>query len=150
MLHKTVVFDIFLMNLPIRSTFELLVLVKIFVHIVIITFLKISEIIIWLTMLHPPNRVSNLKGSFYSWILYNHGRSISVKLPEVWALYSFTLPLTTFVDRHYTVKFFVISRIFIHLSRESDQSVITSSLRSCCPSVYHSNPTKCLSERLNK
>ena len=32
---------------------------------------------------------------------------------------------------------FVVSCIFILLSRESDQCAITSSLRSCRPSVYH-------------
>ena len=33
----------------------------------------------------------------------------------------------------------ILSCIFILLSRESDQSAITSLLRSCRPSVYHSN-----------
>ena len=51
------------------------------------------------------------------------------------------------------MSFFVFNRICILLSRESDQSVITSSLRSCRPSVYHfkiENLVKCLFQQHNK
>ena len=40
------------------------------------------------------------------------------------------------------ISIFVFSGIVILLSRESDQSTITSSLRSCQPSVYHINMGK--------
>ena len=43
--------------------------------------------------------------------------------------------------------------VFILLSRESDQSAITSSLRSCLPHVYHTKiggHVKCFSERHKK
>ena len=48
---------------------------------------------------------------------------------------------------------FLFSCMFILLSRESDQSAVTSSRRSCRPPVYYNkmgNLAKCLSQRHNK
>ena len=55
--------------------------------------------------------------------------------------------------KHICIALYLVTKLFIFLSRESDQSAVTSSLRICQPFVYHSkmgNTLKYLTQRHKK